>query len=155
MSSFSTAPPRKRLVVLVTSNEPHDKTPSGLWSFTPAEAAWRRLDGPREHFEGLVWGDGFLCVGKDIRRPPPAGRIVRLDLDTSRVTTLPPGYIKGGVPLCDHRTAGWAFMDDLLFSPMGAQAASGIRYAWSQGTGRLGEAIDPSRDEAAKPVVNP
>jgi hypothetical protein len=138
--------PRKRLVVLVTSNERHDKTPNGLWLFTPADAAWRRLDGTHEQFEGLVWGGGFVYSGKDIRRPPPAGRIVQLDLETLRVATLPPGHAVG-VPFCTDCTTGWAFMDDLLFSPLGAKDASGTSHVWSGGAGHLGQAIHRIGDE--------
>lgn len=144
-------PPRRRLLMLVNTGGlhegPEDKRPDGLWSFIPHTGEWSRLEGPRSDFRDLVWGgEGALLYVRYKNSPPPLGRLVRLDLATSQLTTLPPNYIRGGFP-ASSRPPSWAFMDDLLFFPFCANDASGIRQDWPEGAGCQGQSIHRIGDE--------
>lgn len=137
-------PPRKRLLMLVNTAHPTER--NGLWSFIPHTGDWRCLDGGADGgYEDLGWaGAGALCYVS--RKYSHLARIVRLDLETSQLTTLPAGYVRGGFP-ASNRPPSWAFMDDLQFSAFDARDASGIRHDWPEGAGSHGDSVQRIGDE--------
>lgn len=145
ITGLAADPRRERLVVLVTSNQPPERSPAGLWSFTPQTGAWRRL-APGGCF-GLVWGKEALFYGRrDSQNEVP----YCLDLASSRITPLP-GYAKDALPYVDQRQPGWTIFDNLLFFPMSTQAAArdaaGREHSWGQGSGCTGSTIHRVGDE--------
>ena len=137
-------PPRKRLLMLVNTAHPTER--NGLWSFIPHTGDWRCLDGGADGgYEDLGWaGAGALCYVR--HKYSHLARIVRLDLETSQLTTLPADYVRRGFP-ASNRPPSWAFVDDLLFFPFCAKDASGIRHDWPEGAGSHDASVQRIGDE--------
>jgi hypothetical protein len=129
-TALAADPPRKRLVILATSNETHERSPTGLWSFTPDGNAWHRL--VAGHCFEFTLGEDAVFYGRHRDES-----LYRLDLATSRITPLL-GYAKSFVPHADQRgQPGWMIFDDLLFLPNNSRVAafdaSGVGHSWSGG----------------------
>ncbi|MCE2726347.1 MAG: hypothetical protein LW698_06160 [Planctomycetaceae bacterium] len=137
-------PPRGRLVVLVQADfnrvgryaagDPAaSQTPEGLWSFTPADRTWARLE-PGGVEQLVNGGDHLLYKRGDV--------LHRLDLASSAITPLA-GHSRGGLAYASQRGAEHAFCDGLLFNARSGRArdASGTEHAWRPGTGCQGSSI--------------
>lgn len=143
-------PPRGRLVILVqaeinrvgsyAAGDPAaSRTPEGLWSFSPADRTWTRLE--PAGVEQLVHGGDHVLYER--------GHVLhRLDLASSAITPLA-GHSRGGLAYASQRNAGHAFCDGLLFNARSGRArdGAGTEHAWRPGTECQGSGICRVGDE--------